>query len=223
MLEKIREEIEQDKANSENEEAKIETVLIVRGKEMPKSCDDCSFQGPAHYCMLTLTPHNTHAQNNSFDSETERSPLCPLQEATGYIKHQETTVYCKEGNIRKQEKVMNDQGKILLVQAVLNRIRNEMDRLYFNKYQKEMNSPFDNTGESYETSVFSVRAYSWSDDEEEQRKPNFQYGDFTAEWYKHSGRGTCVTSKAEITADFLAKMLEDCFEAMRKDFGEEND
>ena len=115
---------------------------------------------------------------------------------------------------------MENQGKILLVQAVLNRIRNEMDRLYWNKNQREMNSPFDNTGASYENPVFSVRAFSWSDDEEESRKPNFQYGDFTVNWYKHVGRGTCVTSKTEITAEFLAKMLEDCFEAMRKDFGE---
>lgn len=118
---------------------------------------------------------------------------------------------------------MNSNGKILLVQAVLNRIRNEMDRLYWNKYQREMNSPFDNTGMSYETPTFTVRAYSWSDDEEEQRKPNFQYKDFAVSWYKHSGRGTCVTSKTEITAEFLAQMLDDCFEAMRQDFEKTTD
>ncbi len=115
---------------------------------------------------------------------------------------------------------MNNQGKVLLVQAVLDRIRREMDRLYWNKYQREMNSPFDNTGTSYETPVFTVRAYSWADDDEDSRKPNFQYKDFSVEWYKHSGRGTCLTSPKEVTSEFLAQMLEDCFKAMREDFGE---
>lgn len=115
---------------------------------------------------------------------------------------------------------MNTAGKILLVQAVLNRIRNEMDRLYYNKYHRDMSSPFDNTGTSYENPVFTVRSYSWADDDEATRKPNFQYKDFCVKWYKHSGRGVCLTYPTEISAEFLAQMLEDCFDAMREDYGE---
>ena len=107
---------------------------------------------------------------------------------------------------------------IPLIQSILNRIHREMDRLYWNKYQKEMSSPFDNTGEEYYNDTFIVRAYYWGDDE--SNLPNFEYPGFEAYWYKHSSRGLTVYSENDLTLEFLTNMLNDCMIALRKDFGE---
>lgn len=109
----------------------------------------------------------------------------------------------------------------LLIKAVLNEIRKELDRLYWNKYHQEMSSPFDNTGNVYSNDVFTVRAYYWGDDWSEALKPNFRYKDFRVYWYKHSNRGVEVKYDKPITAEFLSQMLDDCFAAMRDDFYED--
>ena len=69
----------------------------------------------------------------------------------------------------------------LLVQAVLGRIQEEMERLYWNANHKELESPFLNTGNSYKDDVFEVNAYYWGDDENIMTRPNFKYGDFEGE------------------------------------------
>ena len=110
---------------------------------------------------------------------------------------------------------------IPLVQAVLNEIRREMDRLYWNKYQCEMNSPFDNTGEEYENQTFQVYAYYWGEDDELINRPNFKYKDLSIFWYKHNNRGLDVYySKDRISAEYLVKMLKDCKVSLIEDFGE---
>ena len=117
---------------------------------------------------------------------------------------------------------MNNIGDELLIQGALNKIRTEMDRLYWNKYQKIMSSPFDNTGEIYENKVFKVRAYCWNEDTPEWFLPNFEYKDLKCYWYKHSNRGFNWDYEGEQyrrpSSKFLSKMLEDCFEAMAEDF-----
>lgn len=44
----------------------------------------------------------------------------------------------------------------LLVRAMLDFIRKELDRHYWNQNQKEMISPFDNTGEEYSNDYMTV-------------------------------------------------------------------
>ena len=110
----------------------------------------------------------------------------------------------------------------LLMNCVLRKIRDEMDRLYWNKYQREMHSPFDNTGAEYSNDVFSVKAYNWDDDAEEE--PNFKWGPIHVYWYKHEGRGNIVYTKIGYDDPAIyALMLEKCLEALRKDFGENPD
>lgn len=108
----------------------------------------------------------------------------------------------------------------LLLQACLSRIKEEMDRLYWNENQATMVSPFLNTGEKYENSTFSVRAYYWGDNETEISLPNFQYKDLEIRWYKHYFRGLNARCGHELTSEFLADMINDCFKSMRRDFGE---
>lgn len=111
-----------------------------------------------------------------------------------------------------------------LVQAVLDRIDAEMKRLYWNLHQEDMDSPFENTGNSYVNDTFSVHAYYWGDDESVALYPNFRYKDFECYWYKHSHRGLVWSYKGErnveVPSGYLAQMLDDCFMSMRKDFGD---
>ena len=116
-----------------------------------------------------------------------------------------------------------NQKQLKLIEASLLVIRQEMDRLYWNKYQKEMSSPFDNTGNEYFNDVFSVKAYSW-DDYNWTDEPNFRYKGLSVAWYKYLGRamsGTLDTDKD--LGVFLEDMIEDCFNSMRKDFEENNE
>lgn len=113
----------------------------------------------------------------------------------------------------------HDYANVKLVEAVLDAIRKEMDRLYYNKYQKEMNSPFDNTGETYKNSTFTVRAYYWGDDDDLTMLPNFEYKGLRVYWYKYSGRGTEVLVDKPLTTKFLSRMLDDCIASMKNDFG----
>ena len=112
----------------------------------------------------------------------------------------------------------------LLIQAVLGKIEKEMERLYWNANQQEMESPFLNTGNSYKDDVFEVHAYYWGNDENLMERPNFKYGDFECWWYKHYCRGFSWSfrgrSNVDISASFLEQMLEDCFGSMRKFYGE---
>ena len=58
------------------------------------------------------------------------------------------------------------------VRAVLNMIRSELDREYWNANQKEMVSPFDNTGApEFKTDLFTLRSCDWCNGNE---KPNFE-------------------------------------------------
>lgn len=115
----------------------------------------------------------------------------------------------------------------LLLSAVLEKIRDELSRCYWNKNQKQMQSPFENTGTIYSNDVFTVRAYYWGDDEEYMHLPNFEYNGLKCYWYKYATRGLTWRYKggrnAAIPADFLGEMLEKCFDAIQKDFPLDND
>ena len=113
-----------------------------------------------------------------------------------------------------------DETDLIMVEAHLDKIRKEMERLLWNKHQKEMRTPFDNTGEEYINNVFAVRAYDWDGDEKE---PNFQYKSLKINWYKYCGRGMYgVIDEADYRIDFFKTMLVDCITSLRKDFGEIN-
>lgn len=113
-----------------------------------------------------------------------------------------------------------DDGKVQILEAILSKIRNELDRCYWNKNQKEMRSPFDNTGTSYKNDTFSVNAYYWGDDDALADRPNFVYKDLKVYWYKYLGRCTAATMEKPLSIDYLKHMLNNCMEAIRRDFDE---
>ena len=114
-----------------------------------------------------------------------------------------------------------------LISAVLNEIRDELGRCYWNANQTPIVSPFEDTGVIYSNDTFTVRAYCWNEDDECVNLPNFEYDGLEVRWYKHSNRGLTWRYKggiqAAIPADFLADMLDKCFDAIRKDFPLDND
>lgn len=107
-----------------------------------------------------------------------------------------------------------------LIKAALDAIRKELDRLYWNKNQKEMRSPFDNTSESYENKTFQVHAYYWGDDSKLIHRPNFKYGNLEVFWYKHSDRGVYAVCDHVLTYEDIEEMIKQCCLSLRKDFGE---
>lgn len=104
-----------------------------------------------------------------------------------------------------------------VVESVLHTIDSELRRCYWNKNQKEMNSPFDNTGASFKTETFEVEAYNWG---EPEHWWNFKYKNFEAGWYKHLSRGFeyKMADGSPVTLEFLENMVTDCCKSINKYF-----
>lgn len=96
------------------------------------------------------------------------------------------------------------------VDAMLEHIRKEVNRVEWNNRQKEFD-PFGNTGQEYKNEAFEVQAYSW--DESKEQPYNFKWKDFEVSWYKYLGRG--MSMNRETTPDEMSQMLTDCLEATR--------
>jgi hypothetical protein len=77
--------------------------------------------------------------------------------------------------------------------ALLKDIDNALQTAYWNKNQKEMNSPFSNTGNNYEGKCFEVPAYNW--DDETPQTFNFKCVKIEISWYKYLGRDTTVNGE----------------------------
>ena len=108
-----------------------------------------------------------------------------------------------------------------LIIAILDRIENELELQYWNKNQKHLNSPFQNTGETYSNKLFTVRAYNWN--EENEDLPNFDSNLLKCWWYKHSHRGleyrlTFNGKSNENKLEQLSNFLNDCINEIKKDF-----
>lgn len=127
----------------------------------------------------------------------------------------------KINGIRDGIIIMNMKSD-LLIQAILNRIEDELCRQYWNKNQEDMMSPFQNTGNEYSNDTFTVRAHYWGDDEDRINLPNFEYKNFKCYWYKHSMRSLCwyYNNIRDVIPplEFLNAMLNDCFDSMERDF-----
>ena len=95
--------------------------------------------------------------------------------------------------------------------ALLRELDRELSRVMWNVHQKEYDSPFDNTGNSYKNAVFEVQAYNWNDDI--QQEYNFRWEDVKISWYKYLGRDTTINKP--ITAEYAVKMFNDCLERIR--------
>lgn len=76
-------------------------------------------------------------------------------------------------------------------EAMLQAIRAEIERVYWNINQKEW-SEYDGSP----TPVFEWRPYYWGEDDVEAAKPNFKFQDVEVRWYKHLGGDQRSTGKS---------------------------
>ncbi len=105
-----------------------------------------------------------------------------------------------------------DGRYIPLVMATLNFIEKELERVYWNKHQESINSPFSNTGNNVSTENIQIRAYNW----EQNDKPNFETDNIQVWWYKHSNRGVYAKIYGDVSD--LQDILTDAIEKAEKDF-----
>ena len=98
-----------------------------------------------------------------------------------------------------------------LLIAALESIRRELQRIYWNNHQEEIQDPFGNTGGEYKNNTFCVYAYDWNEDNEQSY--NFKWKDVEISWYKYLGRGTSVNQN--MSPNKINEMLEDCLQSIR--------
>jgi hypothetical protein len=94
--------------------------------------------------------------------------------------------------------------------AALCFLRAGLDRVMWNRKQREYASPFGNTANRFECPAFTAEAYSWGNDEQPF---NFKWGSVEISWYKYLGRG--MSANVDLTPDMAAKMLDECLAAVR--------
>lgn len=94
--------------------------------------------------------------------------------------------------------------------AALCYLRESLDRVMWNREQREYASPFCNTGNSFECPTFKVDAYDWDD---ERKQPfNFKWRHVEISWYKYLGRG--MSANVKLSPDLAAQMLAECLPAV---------
>jgi hypothetical protein len=97
--------------------------------------------------------------------------------------------------------------------ALLEKIENKLDIVMHNKYGKEYDSPFRNSGNSYKNKVFEVQAYSW--DDEVHQEYNFKCGDVEISWYKYLCRDTTINDNYE--EKYIIEIFNKCIESLNKE------
>lgn len=99
------------------------------------------------------------------------------------------------------------------VKSHLVAIKDELDRVMWNRDQREYDSPFDNSGNvpGVVCDVFEAHAYDWN--EEDGQPFNFKWRDLEICWYKYLGRG--MSMNRETSPKEAALMLEECLAAIR--------
>lgn len=105
--------------------------------------------------------------------------------------------------------------------ALLCDIDRELDRIMWNIYQENYDSPFDNTANTFELDNFKVQAYNWNDDTTQEY--NFLYkvdktksnlDDIKISWYKYLGRDTTINQ--ELDSSIIVDIYNDCINSLEK-------
>ena len=103
--------------------------------------------------------------------------------------------------------------------ALLREVSRVLSLVMWNKYQKEYESPFDNTGTVFKCEKFEVYSYDWS--EESDQKYNFIYfvdktkttlDDIKISWYKNLGRDTEINQALDCQT--VVDMFDECINCL---------
>ncbi len=100
-----------------------------------------------------------------------------------------------------------------LTEAALSYLFLRAETLVMNHSQEIWNLG-SNCGSKLFTSTFLVRDYCWCDGRSHPNTcpPNFQYGDYVLNWYKHFGRS--MSANRELSPDETNEMLISCLECI---------
>lgn len=101
--------------------------------------------------------------------------------------------------------------------ALLFDIKKYLNTCYWNKEQREMRSPFDNTGETFQTNHLTLIAYQWDDEDDEEDKYNLKFKDVEISWYKYLGRGTTINK--ELSMEEWVVLYNEIIDEIRTFFG----
>lgn len=99
------------------------------------------------------------------------------------------------------------------VEALFGYIFEEIERVYWNKNQKEW--------VKYEDPGFKgleIRGYYWGDNKRESGKPNFRWNGVELRWYKYFGRS--MTVNVSMTEKQWVEWFNDCLGYIRKNENE---
>lgn len=104
--------------------------------------------------------------------------------------------------------------------SLLEGIESKLETVMWNINQKEYDSPFGNTANSFELNNFGIYAYSW--DEDVNQEYNFIYKvdktkanmpDLKISWYKYLGRDTTINQV--IDSNVFIQIYDDIMEQLR--------
>lgn len=98
------------------------------------------------------------------------------------------------------------------ITALLKEIDFKLSIAYWNQFQKEFESPFGNTGNSFKNDVFEVISYDWNDENQEY---NFKCGEIEISWYKYLGRSMTINGKYKVYD--IIDMYNRCIESIEGD------
>lgn len=102
--------------------------------------------------------------------------------------------------------------------ALLREINRQLCRIMWNINQEEYDSPFDNTGNSFELDNFIIQAYNWDSNSQEYNflykvdKNKFNCEDIKISWYKYLGRDTTINQQLDY--DIIIAMFDDCINSL---------
>ena len=94
--------------------------------------------------------------------------------------------------------------------ALLREIDRVLKHVMYNINQEEYDSPFENTGNSFECPIFKVDAYNWNDDAHQEynfiyfiNKADLQIDDVEVSWYKYLGCDTTINQELDFDTAYL--------------------
>lgn len=105
--------------------------------------------------------------------------------------------------------------------ALLDYLDKEIQRVMWNTTQKNFDSPFDNTANSFKTDKFEVHAFNWNDDYAQPynfiyyvNKSKSNLDDVKISWYKYLGRDTTINQ--ELDSNVVIDIFNDCLKSIRE-------
>lgn len=100
--------------------------------------------------------------------------------------------------------------------ALLEKLQTQMNICANNNENHNFDDPFDNTGGTFNNTVFEVQAYDWNEsyDDDYIQEYNFKYKKIKIKWYKYLGRDTVINGKYSYKE--IINMFNECMKSLTR-------